>query len=98
LIDTRGVIHYRLDHLEESAQDFRACIDLYIADAPQIVAARFHLGRVYAKMGRKSEAQEQLRQALNQQQTLEQQNRAGSLSPADMAETKSLLEQLQKGE
>jgi tetratricopeptide (TPR) repeat protein len=98
LIDTRGVIHYRLDHLEKAAQDFSACIELYAADAPQIVATRFHLGRVYAKMGRKSQAQEQLRQALDQQQTLEQQNRAGSLSPADMAETKSLLEQLQKGE
>jgi tetratricopeptide (TPR) repeat protein len=92
LIDTRGVIHYRLDHLDKAALDFNLCIELRIAESPQMASARFHLARVYARMGRKSQAQEQLKQALDQQE-----NRTGDLSPADVAEAKSLLEQVQKG-
>jgi len=92
LIDTRGVIHYRLDHLDKAAQDFGDCIELRVADSPQMASAHFHLARVYARMGRKSQAQEQLKQALDQQE-----NRTGDLSPADVAEAKSLLEQVQKG-
>lgn len=96
LIDTRGVILYRLNRLEKAVEDFSTCNDWYLAGASQLVSTRFHLARVYAKMGRKSQAQEQLKQSLEQQKQLQDPSRG--LSPADMAEANSLLEQLQKGE
>jgi len=95
LIDTRGVILYRLNRLEKAAEDFSTCIDWYLADAPQVVSTRFHLARVYARTGRQSQAQEQLKQSLERQKQLQDPSRG--LSPVDMAEANSLLEQLQKG-
>ncbi len=91
LIDTRGVIHYRLGHLKEAAADFSRCIELYPAHLPSLAPVRFHLARVYAQMGRKTEAIEELRKALDVQ------DRVGGLSDEDLADARGLLEQLQKG-
>ncbi|OHB67104.1 MAG: hypothetical protein A2Y76_15630 [Planctomycetes bacterium RBG_13_60_9] len=91
LIDTQGVIHYRLGHLEKAVEDFSRCIELYPAGARSAVAAYFHLARTYDKMGRKTQAEQHLQQAM----TLH--DRMGGLSPEDLAEARGLLEQLQKG-
>jgi tetratricopeptide (TPR) repeat protein len=97
LIDTRGVIHYRLGHLEKAVADFTKSIALCPANTPASTALRFHLARAYAQMGRKTEALDQLNEALRIREALESQGRAGGLSNEDMADTKLLLEQLQKG-
>lgn len=91
LIDTRGVIHYRLGHLKEAAADFSKCIELYPAHLPSLAPVRFHLARVYAQMGRKTEAAEELKKALDVQ------DRIGGLSDEDLADARGLLDQLQKG-
>ena len=91
LIDTRGVIHYRLGHLKEAAADFSRCVELCPAHLPSLAPVRFHLARVYAQMGRKTEAVEELKKALDVQ------DRIGGLSDEDLADARVLLDQLQKG-
>ncbi len=90
IIDTRGVIYYRLGRLREAETDLTRCIKLCPSGAASAVAPRFHLGRVYAQMNRKTEAVEQLTEALGQYE------RVGGLSREDLAEAKLLLERLQK--
>ncbi len=91
LIDTHGVIHYRLGEFDKAVQDFTECIKLYPSTAPQSVASRFHLARAFAKLGQTQKAIEQLNQ------TLDLESKIGSLSMADLAETHRLLEKLTKG-
>jgi len=89
LIDTRGVIHYRMGHLEEAIRDLSQCIELYGADEPALTGSRFHLARAYAAAGRRTEALEQLKLSL----ALQSQN--GGLTPSDQAEAERLLAQMQ---
>jgi tetratricopeptide (TPR) repeat protein len=91
LIDTRGVIYYRLGEYDKSVQDFKRCVELYLPTSPSSVASRFHLGRVYAQIGQKEQAVELISQAL------ESDNDIGGLMPTDRAEARRILEQLQKG-
>jgi tetratricopeptide (TPR) repeat protein len=88
LIDTRGVIYYRLGEYEKAVQDLSKCVELYPPAAPSGVASRFHLARAYAKLGQKQKAVDLLNQAL----ALE--SRIGGLSSADLNELKQLLKQL----
>jgi len=92
LIDTRGMIHYRLGQLEKAIADFTKCLELYLDTAPAKVASRFHLARALNRNGQPTEALKQLDQALD----LHKQKQIGGLSPADLAEAQRLLEQLQK--
>jgi tetratricopeptide (TPR) repeat protein len=91
LIDTRGVAHYRLGHFEQATADFARCIELYPPNARSLASAHFHMGRACAKMGRKTLAEQHLKQAM------ELQDRLGSLSPEELAEARQLLAQLPKG-
>jgi tetratricopeptide (TPR) repeat protein len=91
IIDTRGVIYYRLDDFDNAIRDFNKCVDLYPRTAPSGVAARFHLARALAKAGQASEAVKCLNQALDLAK------RIGGLSAQDTTEAQQLLEQLQKG-
>lgn len=91
LIDTRGVVHYRMGHLEDAVRDFSKFIELSPTHARSLPTTRFHLARAHAEMGRKTEAIEQL------EQTLSAQSQIGGLSPSDLADAKLLLEQLKKG-
>jgi tetratricopeptide (TPR) repeat protein len=91
LIDTRGVAHYRLGHLDQAAADFSKCIELYPANARSLAACYLHAGRAYLRMGRKTQAEEHLKRAM------ELNDQAASLSSKDVAELKLLLDQLQKG-
>jgi tetratricopeptide (TPR) repeat protein len=65
LLDTRGVIHYRLGNREKAEADLRKCLELYPANSPQSSAPQFHLARVYLMLNRKTEALEHLKLALS---------------------------------
>jgi len=91
LLDTRGVVLYRLGQTEKAAADFSRCIDLYLPNSRSAVSAYFHLARSYDKMGQTDDAQKSLKRAMDLQ------DRIGGLSTADLAEARALLDQLQKG-
>ncbi|MHC4328400.1 MAG: tetratricopeptide repeat protein [Planctomycetota bacterium] len=91
LIDTRGVVHYRLGECEKAVQDFTRCIGLSPSITPAGVATRFYLARAFAAQGQKAQAIQHLDQALKLQ------GRIGGLSPADLAEAQRLLKKLQEG-
>jgi tetratricopeptide (TPR) repeat protein len=90
LIDTRGVVYYRLGEFEKAIRDFRTCLELYPSGTPLRVASRFHLARVQAKNGEPSKAIEELNQVLDLHR------RTGGLSAADLAEAERLRELLQR--
>lgn len=91
LIDTRGVLYYRLGKLDKAIQDFTTCIKLYPRGAPPGVSSRFHLARALAELGQTNTAIEHLNQALDLD------SRIGGLSTADLTEARNLLEKLQGG-
>jgi tetratricopeptide (TPR) repeat protein len=91
LIDTRGVAYYRLGEFEKAVRDLNKCVNLYPPRTPSLVASHFHLGRALAGLGQKGKAIENLNR------TLELNNKIDSLSPADLEETQSLLEELVEG-
>jgi len=91
LVDTRGVIYYRLGEYDKAVQDFKKCVELYLPTLPSSVASRFHLGRAYAQIGQKEQAIELISQALDSD------NDIGGLLSTDRTEARRMLEQLQKG-
>lgn len=101
LIETRGVIHYRMGHLEEAVRDLSRSIELYPVNSPALASTYFHLARAYAEMGRKTDAIETVERALTLHRRSEQSTDPGQrrslLSGEDLAEAQRLLDQLQKG-
>ncbi len=97
LIDTLGVVRYRMGDYKAAVDVLNECLKKCVAGRPLIVQTRFHLGRTYARMGRKTEALKELADVLKAQEALDQQNRSGGLSAADRSEARSWIEQLQKG-
>ena len=91
LIDTRGVAHYRLGHMDEAVRDFTRFVELCPPGAASLPTTRFHLARTYAAMGNSAEAVRQLEQISG----LREGN--SGLSPSDQTEASRLLEQLRKG-
>ncbi len=91
LIDTRGVVYYRLGEYEKAVQDLTRCLGLYPGTTPASVGTRFHLARALAKNRQKDRAIEQLNQALDLEK------RIGGLSAADRADAQRLLKELQEG-
>jgi tetratricopeptide (TPR) repeat protein len=91
LIDTRGVIYYRLGEFDKAAQDFNECIKLYPGVTSSSIGTRFYLARALAKLGQKDRAIQYLKEAL------ELDGQKGTLSTADLGDAQSLLEQLQEG-
>ena len=91
LIDTRGVIFYRLGEFDKAVSDFNEYIRLFPDITPSSVGTRFHLARAFAGLGQKDKAIQYLQQALE----LNSQN--GGLSTADLTEAQGLLKQLQEG-
>lgn len=91
LVDTRGVVYYRLGEFDKAAADFRKCIEFGPSDAPAGVMTRFYLARTLAKQGQKDLAIAQLKDALDLQ------GRIGGMSGADLSEARLLLRQLQEG-
>jgi tetratricopeptide (TPR) repeat protein len=91
LVDTRGVVYYRLGEFEKAAEDFRKCITFGPNKTPTSVATRFHLAKALAELGENDQAIAQLNEAL------ELQARIGGLSRADLLHAQRLLKQLQEG-
>lgn len=95
VIDTRGVVYYRLGELDKAIEDFNTCIKLFPAGAPGKAGSHFHLARALAAAGQKDQAKEQLRSALDLQSQLG--NQVGGLSAKDLTEARLLLEELSRG-
>jgi len=91
LVDTRGVLYYRLGEFEKAAEDFRKCVGSGSSTAPSRVATRFYLAKALVELGDKGQAIAQLNQALALQA------RIGGLSRADLLDARRLLKQLQEG-
>jgi tetratricopeptide (TPR) repeat protein len=91
LIDTRGVIFYRLGQFDKAVHDFNECIRLYPGVTPSSIGTRFYLARSMAGLGQKDKAIQYLNEAL------ELNNKNGGLSAADLAEAQSLLNKLKEG-
>ncbi len=91
LIDTRGVVYYKLGQYDKAIADFNRCLRLYPDGAPSAVASYLHLGRALAKLGQKDKAVESLEKAL------ELNTKIGGLSAADYDETQRLVEELSQG-
>ncbi|MCF7957012.1 MAG: tetratricopeptide repeat protein [Phycisphaerae bacterium] len=92
LVDTRGVIYYRMGQLEKAIIDFKTCIDLYPRSASGLPGCYFHLGRAQAQKNKPAEAMKNLTQAL------ELNKKAGgqALTPSDISEIQKLLDDLMK--
>jgi len=91
LIDTRGVIYYRLGEFDKAVLDFTECLKLYPDITPSSIGTRFYLARAFAQLGQKGKAIQYLKEAL------ELNSPNGGLSTADLAEAQSLLNKLQEG-
>jgi len=88
LIDTRGVVYYRLGKFDKAVQDFSTCIKLYPDENASVAAVHFHLGRALARLGENEKAREHLNRALSLNQKVK------GLSQTDLSEVKHLLEKL----
>ena len=91
LIDTRGVVYYRLGEFNKAAEDFIMCIKLYPDDTPAAVASCFHLARAFAELGQRGKAVEYLNRALDLN------SRIGGLLDTNLAEAQHLMKQLKEG-
>ena len=91
LIDTCGLIYYRLGQYDKAAECFRKCVNLFPAREPSAVGSYFYLGKALVGLGQKTEAVKNLNKAL------ELNAQTGTLSPEDVVETQRLVEQLSRG-
>jgi tetratricopeptide (TPR) repeat protein len=92
LIDTRGVIYYRLGEFNKAVQDFTRCIELYPVEVPSVVVSYYHLGRALVGLRQVDKAVESLKKAL------ELNAKVGGLSDAEVAEANRLLKELSQNQ
>ncbi len=85
LLDTRGVIHYRMGNYLEAKSDLEKCINEYPVNSADRVISYFHYGRVLAAMGKEPEAMKFLEKAVDENL------RMGGLSLKEISETKKLI-------
>ncbi|MDT8303554.1 MAG: tetratricopeptide repeat protein [Sedimentisphaerales bacterium] len=97
LIDTRGVIYYKLGEFDKAVEDFVKCIKLYKRGAPAAIGSHIYLAKSFKELGQRNQAVEHLNQALDLNRALEPEKRIGILTTSDIAEAQQLLEQLQEG-
>jgi tetratricopeptide (TPR) repeat protein len=88
MIDTSGMVHYRLGQYEKAVEDFTKCIKLYHSGASAVVGSYFHLGRALQRLGQENEAISNLKKSLDLNV------RIGGLSPAEAAEARQLLAEI----
>ena len=91
LIDTRGVIYYKMGQFDKAVEDFTSCIKLYPPGSPTAVASRFRLAKSLARLGQNVKALEHLSQVRDLQSQI------GGLSTVEQAELRSLLKKLEEG-
>ncbi len=90
LIDTRGMIYFRLGQFQKAVQDFSKCVELYPGSSPQIAASRFHLAKAYVSLKENAKAIGYLKQVIDLK------NQTGGLTAEELAEAQSLLKHLQE--
>jgi len=90
IIDTRGVVNYRMGNFNEAIQDFSRCLEMYPSGTPSLVSSYFHLGRAFAGVKETDKALKNLRTSLDMT------TRVGGLSPNDSTEARNLIEALSK--
>ncbi|MFA5783848.1 MAG: tetratricopeptide repeat protein, partial [Phycisphaerae bacterium] len=91
LIDTRGMIYYRMGEYAKAAEDFRTSLAASRTGSRSSLLSRVHLGKALAKLGQKNDAVENLNKALQQQEYI------GGLSVSDITEIKNLIDDLSSG-
>jgi tetratricopeptide (TPR) repeat protein len=91
LIDTRGVVYYKLGQYDKAVRDFTRCLEMYPDGTPAATASYLHLGRALASLRQKDKAIENLKK------TLELNTKTGGLSAADLEDAQRLLEELSRG-
>ena len=88
LLDTRGVIYYRMTQYQQAVRDFLKCVELYPEKSASMQVAQFHLARALAAMGQTEKAIDNLIRCLDAGE------KVGGLSGADIDEARALLEKL----
>lgn len=88
LLDTRGVIYYRMTQYQHAVRDFSKCVELYPENSASMQVAQFHLARALAAMGQTEKAIDNLMHCLDAGEKL------GGLSGAEIDEARALLENL----
>ncbi len=89
LIDTRGVIHHRLNQYQNAIVDFTRCIEQYPVNSSSLVISYFHLARAQASLGQNGAIG-------NLQIALELNGKVGGLSRLETDEALRLLRELSK--
>lgn len=88
LIDTRGVVYYKLGEHHSAVRDFTRCVELYPKNSSSLAASHFHLARALVALGQDNRAIDNL------QKTLDLNDKVGGLSPTEITEAKRLLGEL----
>jgi tetratricopeptide (TPR) repeat protein len=88
LIDTLGVIYYRMGKFDQAVENLTKAVELYPASSSQAVAATFHLARALAGAGQKDKASQLLNKAL------EMHKKVAGLSAEELSEAQLLLNNL----
>jgi len=91
LIDTCAVTYLRLGQYDKAIQELTRCLELCPANSPTASCAHLHLAQALASVGRKSQADANLKKALDLN------GRVGGLSSAEVAEAQQLIKELQEG-
>jgi tetratricopeptide (TPR) repeat protein len=92
MIDTRGMIYYRLGQYQHAAQDFQTCIDLYPPMTPNLTGSHFHLALTLVQLGDKKQA------LLHADRALRLQKKIRGLNIQNMQELQQLRQSLTQGE
>jgi tetratricopeptide (TPR) repeat protein len=90
LIDTRGVIYYRMAEHHKALKDFNKCLELCPKNSLGSAILRLHLARSQIALGQNGKA------ADNLQKTIELNNKIGGLSSTEVVEAQLLLDELLK--
>ncbi|MCF7956351.1 MAG: tetratricopeptide repeat protein, partial [Phycisphaerae bacterium] len=88
LMDTAGVVRYRLGQYDESIAEFRKSIQLKDKDDPSVASVHFHIARSLEKLSRFKEAIDHLEKAI------EINKLNGGLSQGQLAEVNMLLSEI----
>jgi tetratricopeptide (TPR) repeat protein len=92
LIDTRGMIYYRMSEYQKALRDFSRCAEMYPDNSAAMGVTHFHLARAFAALEQPDRAIENLKQCLDFNQ------KYGGLSGSESEEAQGLLDTLsQKG-
>jgi tetratricopeptide (TPR) repeat protein len=90
LIDTRGMIYYKLEQYERAIHDFTQALDLYPQTAPAKAATYLHMAKALIKLGQIDDAKANLEKASQSHRKL------GGLTADEYADLEDLLKEISK--